>query len=73
MLKPLQNWLDRWKIQDRLTATLICWLIPAICPFAREIKLFGRTIASIPPLCKLNPLYDQLMGLRFRASTFLES
>lgn len=73
MLKPLKNWLDYWKIQDSHTATLICRLIPASCPFAREIKVFGRTIASIPPLCQLNPLYDQLMGLRFRASTFLES
>lgn len=25
----------------------------------------------IPPMCKLNPLYDQVAGLRFRALSFL--
>jgi len=46
-------------------------VIPAQCPFARDIKLFGYTILHIPPLCKLNPFYEQLMGLRFRAMCYL--
>jgi hypothetical protein len=46
-------------------------MIPAQCPFERDIKIFGRTVAHIPPLCKLNPLYDQLVGLRFRALCYL--
>ncbi len=44
--------------------------IPASCPFAREIRLLGYTF-RIPPLCHLNPFYDSLMLLRFRALTFL--
>ncbi len=72
MLKPFKNCLSRWEVENSYTATLILWLLPASCPFARKIKLFGRTIASIPPLCQLNPFYDQLMSLRFRALMFLE-
>ncbi len=37
-----------------------------------EIFLAGdRTLLSIPPLCKLNPLYEQVVGLRFRALCYL--
>jgi hypothetical protein len=32
---------------------------------------FGRKLAHIPPLCKLNPLYEQLVGLRFRSMCYL--
>ena len=46
-------------------------MIPTQCPFERDISLFGRTIVSIPPLCKLNPLYEELIGLRFRALCYL--
>ncbi|NJL20055.1 MAG: nitrogenase, partial [Leptolyngbyaceae cyanobacterium SM1_3_5] len=38
----------------------------------RDITCFGWAIAHIPPLCKLNPLYDQLVGLRFRSLCCLE-
>ena len=70
-LKPIRNWLDSIAITDRKSAYLVCKLIPAQCPFERDIKLFGRTIAHIPPMCKLNPLYDQFVGLRFRALCYL--
>jgi hypothetical protein len=46
-------------------------MIPTQCPFERDISLFGRTILSIPPLCKLNPLYEEVIGLRFRALCYL--
>jgi hypothetical protein len=46
-------------------------MIPAQCPFERDINLFGRKIAHIPPLCKLNPLYEQFVGLRFRSLSYL--
>ncbi|MCS6815305.1 MAG: Mo-dependent nitrogenase C-terminal domain-containing protein, partial [Cyanobacteria bacterium] len=49
----------------------ICQWIPAQCPFARTISWQGRTLLVIPPLCKLNPFYDELMGLRFRALSYL--
>ncbi|MER3434097.1 MAG: nitrogenase [Leptolyngbya sp. ERB_1_1] len=70
-LRPIRNWFDSIKISDRKTAHLVCKLIPAQCPFEREIKAFGRTIVRIPPMCKLNPLYDQFVGLRFRALCYL--
>lgn len=71
ILQPIRNWFDSIEIHDRKSAHLVCKLIPAQCPFERDIKVFGRTIAHIPPMCKLNPLYDQFVGLRFRALCYL--
>ena len=71
ILCPLRQWLDSLEIQNRKFAQVIARLIPAQCPFERSIVLFGHKIAQIPPLCKLNPLYEQLVGLRFRALCYL--
>ena len=71
LLKPVKQWLDSIEIDNEKQANLICQLIPAQCPFERKIKVFGRTILRIPPLCKLNPIYDELVGLRFRALCYL--
>lgn len=71
LLQPLRQWLDSLEIQNRKFAKFIAKLIPAQCPFERDLTLFGRKIAHIPPMCKLNPLYDQLVGLRFRALCYL--
>ncbi|MEL6493965.1 MAG: Mo-dependent nitrogenase C-terminal domain-containing protein [Cyanobacteria bacterium J06623_7] len=70
-LRSLRQWLDGVEIEREQTARRIVRLIPAQCPLARDIKLFDRVVLSIPPLCKLNPLYEQLIGLRFRALCFL--
>jgi hypothetical protein len=67
LLHPVQEWLDHLEIRDRAVAHRLAKLIPAQCPFERDIFWFGRCIVRIPPLCKLNPLYEQLVGLRFRA------
>lgn len=71
LLQPLKDWLDEMEIHDPRVARLICKLVPAQCPFERDIKIFGRKIAHIPPLCRINPLYEQLIGLRFRALSYL--
>ncbi|MCP2731667.1 Mo-dependent nitrogenase C-terminal domain-containing protein [Limnofasciculus baicalensis] len=71
LLKPVKQWLDSIEIHNEKQADLICQVIPAQCPFEREIKVFGRTLLRIPPLCKLNPIYDELVGLRFRALCYL--
>jgi tellurite resistance protein len=71
VLLPVREWLDRLEIQDPKLARLLCKFIPSQCPFERDITLFGRKIVHIPPLCKLNPLYDQTVGLRFRALSYL--
>ncbi|GBF81734.1 Mo-dependent nitrogenase C-terminal domain-containing protein [Aphanothece sacrum] len=70
-LQPLRRWLNAQEISDRNLAHRVCRFIPAQCPFARDIKVFGRVLVSIPPLCKINPLYDELMSLRFRALCYL--
>jgi hypothetical protein len=69
--QPLRQWLNHLPIRDSRQAHHICRLIPAQCPFARQIQLFGRTLLTIPPLCQLNPLYTELIALRFRAMSYL--
>ncbi|WP_341528466.1 Mo-dependent nitrogenase C-terminal domain-containing protein [Nostoc sp. UHCC 0302] len=71
LLYPIRQTLNTIKISNHKQAELLCQLIPGTCPFARNIKFFNHVIAHIPPLCKLNPLYEELMGLRFRALCYL--
>jgi Mo-dependent nitrogenase C-terminus len=71
LLQPIRQWLDEMEIQNRKLAKFIAKLIPAQCPFERDIMVFGRKIGHIPPMCKLNPLYDEFVGLRFRALCYL--
>ncbi|AFZ45819.1 Mo-dependent nitrogenase family protein [Halothece sp. PCC 7418] len=71
ILKPVRDWLDGMEVDDPRVARFICKLVPSQCPFERDIRLFGHKLVHIPPLCKLNPLYEQLVGLRFRALSFL--
>lgn len=81
---PLPNWivdfdifqslrqrLDRVQVRNPKLAHRLCQLIPAQCPFERDIKLFGRKLFHIPPMCKLNPLYEEVVALRFRALCYL--
>ena len=70
-LKPAKEWLDQLQVNDPRLARFICKLVPSQCPFERDVKLFKRKIVHIPPMCKLNPLYEQLVGLRFRALSYL--
>jgi len=71
VLQPVRQWLDGMEIHDPRVARFVCKMIPAQCPFERDVMLFGRKIVHIPPMCKLNPLYEQLVGLRFRALSYL--
>ena len=71
LLSPVRKWLNNIEIKDSALAHRICKSIPSQCPFEREIKLFGRTVLKIPPMCKLNPLYDEVIALRFRAICYL--
>jgi tellurite resistance protein len=71
VLLPVRHWLDEVEMHDPRVARFLCKLIPPQCPFERDVKLFGRKVVHIPPLCKLNPLYDQLVYLRFRALSYL--
>ncbi len=71
ILQPVRHWLDGMEIHDPRVARFVCKMIPAQCPFERDVKLFGHKVVHIPPMCKLNPLYEQLVGLRFRALSYL--
>lgn len=71
LLNPIRQQLDAIEIRDRRLARFICKVIPAQCPFERDVRLMGRKIAHIPPMCKLNPFYEQFVGLRFRSLCYL--
>ncbi|MFB2771641.1 Mo-dependent nitrogenase C-terminal domain-containing protein [Pelatocladus sp. BLCC-F211] len=71
LLQLIRQKLDAIKINNFKLAQFLCTVIPATCPFERDIQIFGYLITRIPPLCKLNPLYDQFVGLRFRALCYL--
>lgn len=70
-LETARQWLDAVEVHNRKLAHFLCHVIPSQCPFERDIKFLGRQVAHIPPLCKLNPFYEQLVGLRFRALCYL--
>ena len=71
LLQPLRHWLDSLDVKNYRFAKLVAKSIPAQCPFERNIVIFGRKVGYIPPMCKLNPLYEELVCLRFRALCYL--
>lgn len=70
-LQPVRRWLDQMEVHSSPVAHFLCKMIPPQCPFERDITLFRHKVVHIPPLCKLNPLYEQLVQLRFRALSYL--
>jgi len=71
VLRPLRRRISHLHIETPHRARTLAGLIPAQCPFERDIFIFGRLVAHFPPLCKLNPLYNELVELRFRALCYL--
>ncbi|WP_088889545.1 Mo-dependent nitrogenase C-terminal domain-containing protein [Leptolyngbya ohadii] len=71
LLHPIRQRLESIEISNPQTARSLCKIIPARCPFERQIKLFDYTLIRIPPLCKLNPFYDQIVNLRFKSLVYL--
>jgi len=71
VLNPIRHWINHCSINNKLTARRICKFIPAQCPFERDIRFLGYTVFHIPPLCKLNPFFEEFVGLRFRALCYL--
>ena len=70
-MERLRSWLDAQAPSDPAVARLLVKLIPAQCPFERDVVVLGRRLVHIPPMCRINPLYDQLMALRFRCLCLL--
>ncbi|MCG8368844.1 MAG: Mo-dependent nitrogenase C-terminal domain-containing protein [Pseudanabaenales cyanobacterium] len=70
-LRPIRRWINSITVKNSRFAHFVCQLIPCECPFERDVVLLGRKLFHIPPLCKLNPFYNEIVGLRFRALTYL--
>ncbi|MEA5513819.1 Mo-dependent nitrogenase C-terminal domain-containing protein [Nodularia sp. UHCC 0506] len=70
-LQPLRQRIENIQINNRQLAHRLCKIIPAQCPFERDVKLFGKKLFHIPPMCKLNPFFEEVVGLRFRALCYL--
>jgi len=60
ILQQIRQRLNRTAIQNPSLARRLCQLIPAHCPFERNVQVFRRTF-HIPSLCKLNPLYAEVL------------
>ena len=71
-LSFLKTQIDRVQINSSAQAQWICKLLPSSCPFERNFTLFGHSFHS-PALCQLNPLFPQLMLLRYKALTYIAS
>ncbi|MDX2270740.1 MAG: Mo-dependent nitrogenase C-terminal domain-containing protein [Cyanobacteriota bacterium] len=71
LLAPMRQWMDGIEVKNPKVAKFLCRLIPAQCPFERDVTVFGQKVIHIPPMCKLNPLYEQVVALRFRALSYL--
>ncbi|MEB3319226.1 MAG: Mo-dependent nitrogenase C-terminal domain-containing protein [Cyanobacteriota bacterium] len=71
LLDQLKAWLAGLVPSEPAVARFLVRLIPDQCPFERDVRLFGHKLVHIPPMCKINPLYDQLIALRLRCLTVL--
>lgn len=86
LLQSVRQYLESVEIHNPKLARLLCQIIPNHCPFEREIKLGDgsakrlpvrrrrrrhRIIFRIPPMCKLNPFYNQIVSLRFKCLCYL--
>jgi Mo-dependent nitrogenase C-terminus len=71
LLHPVRQWLDQIEVKEAGFAHFLCKQIPSQCPFERRVQFKGRTLLYIPPLCKLNPVYNEVVALRFRALCYL--
>lgn len=71
LLYPIRKWLESIEIHNRKLAHFLCKLVPSQCPFERDVVIFGRKMFHIPAMCKLNPLYEQIVTLRFKALCYL--
>ena len=71
LLRPIRRWINSITVKKTRFAHFVCRLIPCECPCKHDVILFERKLFQLPPLCKLNPLYNELVELRLRALTYL--
>ncbi|MEO1296092.1 MAG: Mo-dependent nitrogenase C-terminal domain-containing protein [Cyanobacteria bacterium J06636_16] len=70
-LASIRRWISAIEVHHVFIARWICRLIPNTCSATHDVRLFGRTVLSVPSLCRFNPFQDELTDLRFRAADFL--
>jgi Mo-dependent nitrogenase C-terminus len=70
LLRGLYFYILNQAFNDPNLAHWVCRLVPAQCPFERDVSVLGREF-HIPAFCKLNPFYESLVALRFRALSYL--
>ncbi|OUL30507.1 nitrogenase [Nostoc sp. T09] len=71
LLNQIRYQIEGVEIHDYNLAKLLCKIIPSHCPFEKTVKILGRTLFHIPPLCKLNPFYEEIICLRFKCLSYL--
>ncbi len=71
LLNQIRSQLEGIEIHDSNLARLLCKIIPSHCPFETTVSILGRTLFHIPPLCKLNPFYEEIICLRFKCLSYL--
>jgi hypothetical protein len=55
LFRPLRQWVSHLRVETPRRARKVAELIPAQCPFERDIVLYGRSIAHIPPPVQAQP------------------
>ena len=65
-LDPLKHWLNGLDPGDERISSFIAHLIPFLDPFGCDIDLFAHKLVQIPVMCKINPLFEQFLAVRFR-------
>jgi hypothetical protein len=70
ILDPIRRWIDGIEVSTPRLAHLLCKLIPCTCPFEHKFTVLGYGFHT-PPLCEINPFYNEFVFLRFRALSYL--
>jgi hypothetical protein len=61
LLSWVKRTIDGINVESEQLSRFVVASIPAQCPFARKVSLNGKLLFEIPPLCKLNPAYDEVV------------
>ncbi|MEM1370005.1 MAG: Mo-dependent nitrogenase C-terminal domain-containing protein, partial [Cyanobacteria bacterium P01_H01_bin.15] len=48
IFRPIRRKLDGYNVKTPKIAHFLCGIIPAQCPFERQLQIGGRTLVKIP-------------------------
>ncbi|WP_416223704.1 Mo-dependent nitrogenase C-terminal domain-containing protein [Synechococcus sp. CBW1107] len=66
----LRHCLDDLQPDEPSVARFLIRLIPPQCPLKRDVTIVGRKLLHIPPMCRINPLDEDLNGPAFPGLVF---